>query len=162
MATKPTGNPVGRPTKYSEELADLICERMINGEHIVQICNDESMPGRTTVYRWMAENPEFGTRIARAREGLADHVAWQILDMASKSTNETANADRVKLAAWQWHAARLAPKKYSEKVMAEISGPDGGAIKTESIAKIDTRDLDEDQRAALKAALQAEVDSGGR
>ena len=50
----------------------------------------------------------------------------------------------------------------SEKVMAEISGPDGGAIKTESIAKIDTRDLDEDQRAALKAALQAVVDSGGR
>lgn len=154
--TKPTGKPVGRPTKYSQEIADLICDRMVNGEHIVQICNDESMPGRTTVYRWMAENPEFGTRIARAREGLADHVAWQILDMASKSTNETANADRVKLAAWQWHAARLAPKKYSEKVMAEISGPEGGAIKIEQTQKIDARQLDPSERQVLKKILLGE------
>ena len=51
---------------------------------------------------------------------------------------------------------------YTERKLTEVSGPDGGAIKTESIAKIDTRDLDEDQRAALKAALQAVVDSGGR
>jgi hypothetical protein len=149
--------PVGRPKKYTEELADEIFERMIGGEHIVQICNDEAMPGRSTVYRWMDDYPEFGTRIARAREGLADHVAWQILDMASRSTNDTANADRVKLAAWQWHAARLAPKKYSEKVMTEVSGPDGGAIKTESVTRIDTRDLDESQREALKAALSAVV-----
>lgn len=144
----------GRPKKYTQELADTIYERMVNGEHIVQICNDEDMPGRSTVYRWMDDYPEFGTRIARAREGLADHVAWQILDMASKSTNDTAQADRVKLAAWQWHAARLAPKKYSEKVMTEVSGPEGGAIKVES-SVIDARSMDPEQRQALKEILLA-------
>lgn len=153
MATKPTGNPVGRPTKYTQELADLIYERMINGEHIVQICNDEEMPARSSVYRWMDDYPEFGTRIARAREGLADHVAWKILDMASKSTNDTANADRVKLAAWQWHAARLAPKKYSEKVMTEVTGADGGPIKTESTKKFDASELSPDEREVVKQAL---------
>jgi len=153
MATKPTGRPVGRPTKYSEELANTIYERMIGGEHIVQICNDETMPGRTTVYRWMDDYPEFGTRITRAREGLADHVAWKILDMAEKSTNETANADRVKLAAWQWHAARLAPKKYSEKQMVEHTGADGGAIKTESVVAFDASTLEPEDRDVIKQAL---------
>lgn len=156
--TKPTGRPVGRPTKYTDELADAICERMINGEHIVKICQDEKMPGRTTVYRWMAENPEFGTRIARAREGLADYVAWQILEMASKSTNETANADRVKLAAWQWHAARLAPKRYSEKMITELSGPDGAPVQIET-KTVDSRTLSPEQREALRSILTAAKES---
>lgn len=153
--TKPTGKPVGRPTKFSEELADTIYERMVGGEHIVQICQDETMPGRTTIYRWMADNPQFGTRMARAREGLADYVAWKILEMAEKSTNETANADRVKLAAWQWHAARLAPKKYSEKNLTEISGPDGGSIQVQQQSTVDVRALEPDQREALKQILLA-------
>ena len=46
---------------------------------------------------------------------------------------------------------------YTERKINEVSGPDGGAIKTESVTRIDTRDLDEDQRAALKAALSAVV-----
>ena len=158
MSDQPVKNSAGRPRKYTEKLADEIVERMIHGEHIVQICNDESMPGRTSVYRWMDEYPEFGTRIARAREGLADHVAWKILEMADKSTNETANADRVKLAAWQWHAARLAPKKYSEKQLTEVSGPDGGAVKVESSSTIDIKSLGADQREVLKQILLSAQD----
>lgn len=152
--TKKSPNPVGRPKKYTPELADTIYERMIGGEHIVQICQDEDMPGRSTVYRWMDDYPEFGTRIARAREGLADHLAWQILDMASKSTNETANADRVKLAAWQWHAARLSPKRYSEKIISEITGANGGAVQVES-KSVDTDALSADQRSALRDLILA-------
>ena len=145
---------VGRPSKYSQQVADEIVERMLGGEHIVQICNDEKMPGRSTVYRWMDDYPDFGTRIARAREGLADFLAWKILQMAEKSTNETANADRVKLAAWQWHAARLAPKKYSEKQITELSGPNGTPLQVQSQV-IDARKLDAEQRAALRAMIEA-------
>ena len=75
--------------------------------------------------------------------------------MAGKSTNETANADRVKLAAWQWHAARLAPKKYSEKNLTELSGPDGGAIQVETTKKLNINELDPEQRDVLKQALLA-------
>ena len=155
--SKKGDKPVGRPTKYSEDLANIIYERMIGGEHIVQICNDETMPGRSTVYRWMDDYPEFGTRIKRAREGLADHVAWQILEMANKSTNETANADRVKLAAWQWHAARLFPKKYSEKHITEVTGADGGDIKIKTAHKIDADQLEPEQRDVLKSIFLSAI-----
>jgi predicted metal-dependent phosphotriesterase family hydrolase len=48
---------------------------------------------------------------------------------------------------------------YTERKVTEVSGPDGGAIKTETVTKIDTRGLDEEQRQVLKAALQAAVES---
>lgn len=147
-------NSVGRPTIFSEDIANEICERMIEGEEIVKICRDEHMPCRSTVYKWMAEDAHFRTRIACAREGLADHVANKIAELSDNCTAETANADRVKLAALQWRASKLAPKKYSDKHITEVSGPDGGAIQMQSQV-IDARNLDEEQRAALKQALIA-------
>lgn len=149
----------GRPSKYSDKIADEICERMVNGEEIVKICLDEDMPSRTTVYRWMAERPDFGARIARAREGLADYVAWQIAELSQNCTNETANPDRVKLAALQWRAARLAPKRYSEKHITEVSGPDGGPIPMQSQV-VDARALTEEQRAVLRDALLTAKNEG--
>jgi len=95
----------------------------------------------------------------RAR-GPCDHLAWQILDMASKSTNETANADRVKLAAWQWHAARLSPKRYSEKIISEITGANGGAVQVETKSQINVKALDSDQRETLKSLLLAAKSKG--
>ena len=51
---------------------------------------------------------------------------------------------------------------YAEKRITEVSGPDGGAIKTESVTKIDTRGLDDEQRETLKAALLAAVETNER
>ena len=60
--------------------------------------------------------------------------------------------------AWQWHAARLAPKKYSEKQLTEVSGPDGGAVKVESSSTIDIKSLGADQREVLKQILLSAQD----
>ena len=52
----------------------------------------------------------------------------KILTVANECTPETAHADKVKIAAYQWRAAKLAPKKYGEKTQQEISGPDGSPL----------------------------------
>lgn len=145
---------LGRPTIFSEEIADEICERMVEGEDLVRICRDDHLPARSTIYKWMAENSVFRTRIACAREGLADFVASKIADLSEGTTDETANADRVRLAALQWRAARLAPRRYSEKHITEISGPDGAPVQIQSQV-IDARALTEEQREVLKQALLA-------
>ena len=44
--TKPTGRPVGRPSKYSEALADRIVEAMIHGSDLVAICQQPGFPDR--------------------------------------------------------------------------------------------------------------------
>lgn len=122
----------GRPSAYNEEIADRICEAMVDGNDLVSICADPCMPHRSTVYRWLAANPDFATRVARAREGLADFLDWRIGQEADACTNENAQATRVKIWALQWRASKLAPKKYGIKVAQEHSGPDGSPIRTQA------------------------------
>jgi hypothetical protein len=150
----------GRPSVYSEEVADEICERMIEGEELVKICKDDWMPARSTVYRWMANDDVFRTRIACAREGLADHVANEIANISASCTDATANADRVKLAALQWRASKLAPRKYSDKHITEISGPNGNPIEIQSKV-IDVSTLDAERRQKIREALLALKEGNG-
>ena len=160
MNKKPVGRPPGRPSKYTAEIADVICERMIEGESLVKICADPEMPTRTTIYRWMDANPEFVTRCARAREGLADYLVDAIEDLASKTTTDNFQAMKVKIATAQWRAMKMAPRVYGDRTRTEVTGADGGAVKVES-AVVDSRDIDADQRAALRQILLAAKAKGG-
>jgi hypothetical protein len=113
---------------FSQEIADKICERMIEGEDLVAICKSKDMPSRATVYRWIAENPAFEAQCARAREGLGDHDAHMIAQIAERCTESNAQSSRVKLAAYQWLAAKRAPKRWGDKIEVEAkvevnSGP---------------------------------------
>ena len=129
--TKPTGRPVGRPSKYSEALADRIVEAMIHGSDLVAICQQPGFPDRASVYRWAAERPDFAARLEKAREALADMAAYEIGQIAANCTPETAVADRVKLAALQWRASKLSPRRYSGRRISEVVGADGGPVAVE-------------------------------
>jgi hypothetical protein len=118
--TKP-GKP-GRPSDYTPELGDTICDRLADGESLRAICDEDGMPDRRTVLRWLADNVDFAAKYARAREFQADVMDEKILEVANACTPETAQADRVKIGAYQWRAAKLAPKKYSDKQHVEHSG----------------------------------------
>lgn len=106
----------GRKSDYTDDLADYICDRIANGASMRRLCEEDNMPDRTTVLRWLNERTEFAAKYARAREAQADYMDDQILDVANNSTNETANADRVKILAYQWRAAKLAPKRYGDRL----------------------------------------------
>lgn len=106
---------MSRQTIFTEELAEAICDRLVNGESLRQICADEAMPNRSTVLRWMAADEAFAAKCARARVLQSDLMDDLVLDTANACTPETANADRVKISAYQWRAAKLEPKKYGDK-----------------------------------------------
>jgi hypothetical protein len=123
-----------RPTEYSPEVVDAICDQMVNGKGLLKICADDDMPGRTTIYRWLATNPEFRKRFAEAREALMDFYAEQILSIAfdesgdvildqgkDGKTSAVANhakvqRDRLKVDSLKWTASRLFPKRYGDKM----------------------------------------------
>ncbi len=118
--------PPPRPTLFTEALAELICERLMEGRSMRSICDDSDMPHRVTILRWMGKDDAFAAKCARARSLQADLMDDMILDVANACTNETALADRVKISAYQWRASKLAPKVYGEKVA--LTGATGGAI----------------------------------
>jgi len=120
----------GRPSTFTQEIADEICRRLANGESLRSICADQQggwMPSETTVYRWLQEDDGFRDNYTGAREAQADHYFDQIVEIADSPTAsidpETGatvlndvQRDRLRVDARKWVAARLAPKKYGEKL----------------------------------------------
>jgi len=127
---------LGRPSDYTPELADEICTRLANGESLRAICSsdrDDWMPSIGTILRWVSEKPDFREQYARAREVQAETHADEIVTIADGVSCADPSAidvarDRLRIDARKWVASKLLPKKYGDKVQAEVSGPDGGAI----------------------------------
>lgn len=107
----------GRPTAYTDKIADAICERVASGESMRTICSAAGMPNRSTVLRWLDQQSAFAAKHARAREAQADVMDERIMDEAVAATPETANVARVRIDAFKWRAARLAPKKYGDRTI---------------------------------------------
>lgn len=68
--------PVGRPTLYTPELGQRICQELAKPRSLLQICNEEWAPVRSTVYLWIEAHKDFSDSYERARghqcEGYAD------------------------------------------------------------------------------------------
>lgn len=124
-----TKNKGGRPTKYTLEIALEICERIADGESLKSICGDERMPKKTAVYEWLLRHKEFADIYARAREDQADTLAdeihaisdelpQQIVDDKGKTRYDSAYVQwqKNRVDARKWVAAKLKPKKYSERI----------------------------------------------
>lgn len=73
----------GRPSKYSPEIAKVICEQLSEGIPLRQICREnEGFPAWRTVYDWMGRDPELAASIARARDIGYDAIAEECLQIA--------------------------------------------------------------------------------
>lgn len=80
--SKEARRPRGRPSKFTPELADEICERLANGEPLAKICRDEHMPGIVTVWNWEQADELFAERVARARLAGFDQIGYDMLHIA--------------------------------------------------------------------------------
>lgn len=140
--------PTGRPTKFNQQTADLICMMLSEGLSLRQILKADTtgaLPAQSTVYEWLLRFPLFAEQYARAREEQADTNADEILEIADEHPPEyTDEKGRTSLdityIQWQknriearkWTAAKLRPKKYGDRMAVE--GVEGGAtIKTEDV-----------------------------
>jgi len=128
---------MGRPSEYTEETAERICERLALGESLLAICRDDAMPGERTVYMWLADSeryPQFVQRYAQARERQADTLAAQALEIAD--TCEDPAKARLQVDTRKWMAGKLRPKVYGDRISQEVSGPGGGPIEVAAGSKV--------------------------
>lgn len=75
----------GRPSSYTDAIANEICERLAAGETLTRICEDEHIPAIATVARWLLNRPDFSRAYARAREIQAHVEAEQIRDISDNA-----------------------------------------------------------------------------
>jgi hypothetical protein len=120
----------GRPSSFSQAMADLICERLAKPESLRSICEDETMPSKTTVLRWLRQSDEFRTQYARAREDQADAFADEILDIADDGRRDYVpdedghkvvdhdhiQRSKLRVETRKWLMGKMAPKKYGDRL----------------------------------------------
>ena len=109
----------GRPTEFTQDVADAICARLIGGESLRTICADPAMPADRTVYQWLAKDETFAQQYARGREAQMEAMAADIMEISDEPATEPVEVQRNKLRVdtRRWLMSKLAAKKYGDKVV---------------------------------------------
>lgn len=126
---------IGRPSLYSQELADRICAELSEGKSMRTVCKDESMPCLSTVFKWIRENEIFLQQYVRAKENSADAQHEMLNDIGDeaieevristldpKAKNALVNAYKLKADNLKWSMSKMKPKKYGDKLDLTTKG----------------------------------------
>ena len=105
---------MGVQSSYTIEMAERICEELASGKHLHMICKEEWAPGERTVYQWLDKNPDFAQLYAHARERQQEVFAAQVIAIAD--TEKDSAKARNMMDARKWYAARVAPRKWGDKI----------------------------------------------
>lgn len=145
----------GRPSTFTQEIAQTICDRLASGDSLRKICSDDDMPDRVTANRWMAKIPEFAASIASAREDQSEYMFDKINDISEQVLEGLvdSNAARVAIAALQWTAGKLKPKKYGDRLPDTIPQITNNMIITSQILDM----LGKEQLESLRLKLSSTV-----
>jgi hypothetical protein len=87
---------MGRPSAYTPELLEEICDRLAKGEPLAAICRDDHMPSDRTVRNWMGRG-DVSSDIARAREVGFDAIAARLRETARGRGDSAQDVQRDKL-----------------------------------------------------------------
>ena len=107
-----------KPVEFTQELFDSICDRLSNSESLRKICEDETMPVKSTVLKWIRNSKELEDQYARAKEESTDTWADELIDLI-KDTKEDSNAiqkARLQIDTMKWLMSKQKPKKYGDKL----------------------------------------------
>lgn len=132
---------MGRPSIFTQDIADEICRRLTMGESLRGICRDDDMPDRQTVANWLTKYEDFFGQYTRARDVALDDMADEIMEIADDGSNdwmerhdkegnslgwyvngEALGRSRLRFDARRWFLSKLAPKRYGDKLQHEHSG----------------------------------------
>jgi hypothetical protein len=154
MPNKATKTPkkTGRPSVYSLELADKICERLACGESMRSVCRDDAMPAMSTLFKWLREIPQFSQQYEKAKEESAEALMEDILDIADNDVKAPVIVDgepviiggkvvervdsaavshaKLRVDARKWAASKLKPKKYGDKL--NVGGQEDNPLKIDT------------------------------
>lgn len=121
--------------KYTPELANTICLRIMEMQTLDKICQDPRMPSKRTLIKWLADpsRADFREMYYYARRVQAEMYVDQAMDIANdtdndwqqtfnkkgepngwKPNNEAIQRSKLKIDTIKWNAAKMMPRIYGE------------------------------------------------
>jgi len=146
---------VGRPTKYTQEMADYIIKRVASskaGLHV--LCKvDPKMPCQDTINEWRWLYPEFSSRYLLAKQHQSHLMAEYCEELSDEKTTYVDIAgqekvdpgyiqhQRLRIDTRKWYASKVGAAFYGDRKLVEELKNDNDAMKAELLAI--KADLDE-------------------
>jgi len=126
----------GKPSIYSREVVDYICEQIALGKSLASICNEPDMPSAPTFRRWVIDDVDgLSARSARAYELGHDAIADDCLRISDEmpTMNPVTGAydtgavqhKRLMIDTRLRLLGKWAPKKYGDKIALDHTGKVG-------------------------------------
>lgn len=126
---------IGRPSDFTQELADRICAKLAGGESLRTVCKGDDMPSLQTIFNWIRTKPGFFEQYARAAEERTEAHNEMILDLGDeaigksqevdpKSSGAVVQAYKLKADNLKWVMSKMKPKKYGDKIDMTTNGKD--------------------------------------
>lgn len=117
-------NKGGRPSEYTQDIADRICNELSEGNSLRTVCKADDMPSATTVFNWMRTQEGFLEQYTRAKQESADAMAEDVLSISDEVYEDkyaVAKA-RLQVETRKWLMAKMKPKKYGDKLDVTSDG----------------------------------------
>lgn len=148
MTNQKKKNPGGRPSEYTKEKGELICELIAtNPMGLREICKqNKEIPYDRTIYRWLYRFEEFRQHYARAKMFQADLLAEECLLISDLCAPDYVNVARLRVDTRKWLASKLLPKQYGEHRLLEEKTEENERLKEELLelrGKLDARNKKE-------------------
>jgi len=113
--------------QYSNTMADVICQRIAEGDSITKVCKDPKMPGYATLSRWRKAHKDFGELFEQALQDRAHMYHDKVIEAAEATdTKDDAAVQKVKVDAYKWAAEKGNPDRFGSRT--KISGDKGGPL----------------------------------
>lgn len=123
-----TTSAKGRPTKYTNILAEEICTAIASSSKGIKVLCQEhpNWPNKDTIFTWLKDNKDFSDRYARAKQAQIECVVDELLDIADDVSNDqlidsegqphfnsqAVQRARLRIDTRKWLACKLVPKVY--------------------------------------------------
>ncbi len=124
----------GRPTKYSPEMVDLICDRVaVTSDGMATLCKKhDDMPNQETIREWEWKYPEFSARFQVAlqhqqryimdscEQDLRDIIMYNDAQGNARVDAGSVALQKAKVEHKRWQAVRLDKKRYGDRTIEAV------------------------------------------
>ena len=125
-----------RNVELTRDVFLTVCDRLIQGEPLVMICADHTMPSTNQIMRYLFDDEVAREMYYAAREMQCETLAEEAMMVANDdsddhsiddrgrriSHNEVVQRARVKIDTIRFMMSKMSPKRYGDKNVTEIQG----------------------------------------
>ena len=122
---------MGRPTKYSPEVGEVVFDLMDDGLSVVQVARKLNV-SRSTIYKWAEDNSDFSDTLTRAREASEAFWEYKFTSMMQSRASDSSQS-LIKL----YFASRFSWRENDQLIDQESSTPQSVQIEIVDARKAD-------------------------